>query len=230
MNNPNTTKLDPDVSALVISQALVLRRVIETATNVRNLMYEFLINDKVVTKVTPVMFHKAINKLSETPSFNYGDFDRALNAAGTIPNKIITMYKEIICDEIGFHSWNDYGEYQRLLTAFTAFPDAANPIQQPSWTHRSTKLKHLSKLSNLFHIMLDKYVDIRSPSKKTRKLFDKASTLNARRAADDAWNAARDAYPMCAASSAVMIVDTHPDLQDFIRHTAQITILPLRII
>ena len=95
-----TNALDPDVAALALSQSVVLRKTIETAGAVRDLVYDCMTQQESVFKATSRMFAAAMDTLPRAPDSVDAGFARAFRAAGSLQDRAAGTIMEIVREEV----------------------------------------------------------------------------------------------------------------------------------
>ena len=220
-----TNALDPDVAALALSQSVVLRKTIETAGAVRDLVYDCMTQHEPVFKATSRMFAAAMDTLPRAPDSVDAGFARAFRAAGSLQDRAAGTIMEIVREEVekSLAYLAHWGANQAVANRFSAaFPDEAGALAKPSSGRPggSARLDHLSMLAQVFQAAVPRGPPGWPPDGRAETAFNLAARAAASHAADEGWDSASPAFALAAAASAVMVAFIPDNPRNFLRRAA----------
>ena len=218
-------RLDPDAAALALSMSVTLRKTIELAGAVRDLVYHRLTEDRSISKSTNRLFTAAMDAVPETPEHAGAGFARAFEAASSLPDPAAGPIQEIVKDEVekslGYLAC--WGANQAAADAFAAaLPSEADALagQSKVRSGRQARLNHLRMLAGVFRAAAPDGTPGWPPDGRDMAAFDRAARAAGSRTADDAWGPGEPAFALAAAASAVMVAAIPDYPRDFLRRTA----------
>ena len=218
-------RLDPDATALALSMSVTLRKMIELAGAVRDLVYHRLTEDRSISKSTNRLFTAAMDAVPDASEHAGAGFARAFEAAFSLPDPAAGPIREIVKDEVekslGYLAY--WGVNQAAADAFAAaLPREADAFagQSPGRSGGQVRPDHLSMLAGVFRTAAPDGPPGWPLDDLDMAAFDRAVRAAGSRAADDAWGSGDSAFALAAAASAVMVAAIPDYPRNFLRRTA----------
>ena len=208
----------PDVSAMALSMSVTLRRTIEMAGAVRDLVYRKLAEEPPFIDETAKMFIEARRAVPRAPDEVGGDFAAALAAVKNMPDPAADAILEVVDEEVeGSMSYLAYyGASQAAAETFAAaFPDEAADLAAGH-----TRPDHLGMLARVFRGAVPRGPADWSMSGPVRAAFRRDSSIVASRTAGEAAGECNPTFATIAAAQAVMVAYMPDHPREYLRRAA----------
>ena len=221
----HAVQTNPDAAALALSMSVTLRKTIELAGAVRDLVYHRLTEDVHIVKSTNRLFTAAMDAVPDPPEDAGAGFARSFEATSPLPDPAAGPIRRIVQDEVmkTLNHLAYWGANQAAADAFAAaFSGEAGALAErsPGRSGGLAKPDHLKVLAGVFRAAAPDGPPGWPPDGREMEAFDRAAHAAGSRAADDAWGPGEPAFALAAAASAVMVaaIPDHP--RKFLRRTA----------